>query len=202
MKSYLISLLVSYAIFPHHYKQYLFFKSQIVDVPNNAKCIDFGSGHGLFSLTLLEESNRTIESIDISPVAVSMTEFFLKALKTANNRYICKVSDATLYNPMYKDYDFFVCAGFLEHIEEPQNFLKRILKYMKNSGKIYIVVPINKPFPDHLIHFKDIDEVEDFLHNSALDPVTKEIIPTEPVTIDEAIRNKVPTNYLCICQKL
>lgn len=202
MKAYLVSLLITYAIFPHHYKLVLFYKSQIKNVPTDAKCIDFGSGHGLFSLNLLEGSKRTIESIDISPVAVSMTEFFLQTVKTENNKYICKVADATLYNPMYKDYDFFVCAGILEHIEEPQKFLERISRYLKDNGKIYIVVPINKPFPDHLIHFRDINEVENFLHDSALAPVTKEIIPTEPVTIDEAIRNKVPTNYLCICKKL
>jgi 2-polyprenyl-3-methyl-5-hydroxy-6-metoxy-1,4-benzoquinol methylase len=202
MKSFLISLFISHAVFPHHYKKYLFFKSQINNVPTDAKCIDFGSGHGLFSLTLLEGSNRTIESIDISPVAVSMTEFFLKALKTENNKYICTVADATSYNPIYTDYDFFVCAEFLEHIEKPQIFLKRMLKYVKDNGKIFVVLPINEPSAEHLIHFKNLDDVENFLNDSGLHPVIKEIIPTEPVTVDEAITNKVPTNYLCICQKL
>lgn len=202
MKAYLISLFISHAIFPHQYKKYLFFKSQVNNVPTDAKCIDFGSGHGLFSLTLLEGSNRSIESVDISPVAVSMTEFFLKALKTENNKYICTVADATLYKPIYPDYDFFVYAEILEHLEQPQIYLTRMLKYVKDNGKIFIGLPINVPTPEHLIHFKNLDDVEKFLNDSGLSPVMKEVIPAEPVTVDEAIKNKVPTNYLSICKKL
>jgi 2-polyprenyl-3-methyl-5-hydroxy-6-metoxy-1,4-benzoquinol methylase len=131
-----------------------------------------------------------------------MTEFFLKSLKTEDNRFICKVADATVYDPLYTDYDFFVCAEFLEHIENPQIFLKRMLKFLKDTGKMFAVIPINHPTPDHLIHFRNLGDVENLLHGSGLSPVITKIIPSEPVTVDEAIKNKITTYYLCMCQKI
>ena len=202
MQSYLLPLLFSYAFFPHHYKQYIFFKKSIQFnvLDKSAKCIDFGCGHGLFSLSLLKDSERFCESIDISPTSVEMTSFLLSNQVKNKSRYQCFLHDATKYVPKGKKYDFFVCAGLLEHIEKPGEFIKFIKRFLSNQGVIFVMLPINVPLPDHIIHFKDLADIRYFFKDCELEVIDERVIPTELVPAEEALRNKTPTTYICICK--
>lgn len=201
MEPYLLSLLVSYVFFPHHFEEIQFYKRCVAALPDDARCLDFGSGHGLFSLLPLQGSGRTCECVDISPTATSMTSFLLDTFADAPGRYSVTTGDATSYAPARDAYDFFICCGFLEHIENPEGFLAAYLPRLADDGRAFVMLPVNTPHPDHIIHFTAASEVDSFLLDNGLTVIERMVIPTEDVDLEQAERDAIPTVHLTLCRK-
>lgn len=201
MQSYLTALLFSYAFFPHHYREYLFYRSIVEQLPWDATCIEMGSGHGLFALLLLKDTQRTCECIDISPTAVEMTRFMLEQHLGDKRRFVCTQADATTHRPQKASYDFAICCGFLEHIERPTPFLRGMLEFIAPAGKIFVMLPINTPLPDHIIHLRDVAAADTLLRSGGLRVTAREIVPTESVTLEEAAERLIPIIYLAACER-
>lgn len=201
MEPYLLSLLVSYVFFPHHYEELTFYADCVAELPGGARSIDFGSGHGLFSLLTLQVPGRSCECVDIAPTAAAMTSFLLERFAAPGTSHSVAVDDAVRYAPRADNYDFMICCGFLEHIEDPAGFLARALPRLADAGRMFVMLPVNTPHPDHIIHFKTTREVDEFLAACGLCAVRKRVIPTEDVSVERAEAEAVPIVHLTLCQK-
>lgn len=74
MRAYMMGLLASYAIFPHHHRQYRFFVDRFEpSLPNDGACIEFGVGHGMFLAHLLKKQpGRRGYGYDLSNMALTI----------------------------------------------------------------------------------------------------------------------------------
>jgi 2-polyprenyl-3-methyl-5-hydroxy-6-metoxy-1,4-benzoquinol methylase len=202
MESYLVSLLVSYAFFPHHYAQYRFFARTIGALRPGANCIDFGCGHGYFSLRLVRDATRRCEGFDISPKAIEIARSLHAAAGQANRASLSRAG-LREFTPELgpESYDFFNLCGFLEHLDSPTAFSEAMLKYLKNDGIMFIMLPINVPHPDHIVRIGDVAGLRDFLRLNRIRPVEEELVPTARTSVDEALRAKKPVLYLASAVK-
>jgi 2-polyprenyl-3-methyl-5-hydroxy-6-metoxy-1,4-benzoquinol methylase len=102
-------------------------------LPSNAKILDVGCGDG-FHLELLKnygDKNWSLEGIDIDERAVEM------AKRRDLNVSLGTISDIETTRENF--YDFAFTVQTIEHVEQPDAFLRAIKKVLKPGGKLVVV---------------------------------------------------------------
>lgn len=124
-----------------------------LDIPTGAKVLDFGSGKGATIKKLLgERPDITPHLFDVSD---AYTKFWDQFCASENyNTY-------KLPEKWNSYFDIVVSFFALEHVENPQSFLKDIYGLLKEGGSIYGIVPNTYQNPgdfvviDHVNHFSE-----------------------------------------------
>jgi len=121
----------------------------------NKKIIEIGCGNGDY-----------LEILHKMPVKVYGLEYSDKAVAVCRNKGL-NVSKGFVENEKYQiggfPYDAFLCLSFLEHIPEPNSFLRGIWHNLKENGLGLIEVPnfdmiirkklFSEFIPDHIFYF-------------------------------------------------
>lgn len=158
MKNYLPGMWLSHYLWPHHYKMLAFFRKEVLSqVSNPALFHDVGIGTGMYSREML----RIFPSIrgkgfDISEYSARFTTQALKAYGL-DNRYEVVLGNIFTAKVPEQKADFVVSQEVLEHLEEPERFI-RILREMAKD-KAYITAAINAGHTDHIYLFRSAEEV-------------------------------------------
>ena len=74
----------------------------------------------------------------------------------------------------------------LEHVEQPEVFLRRIAELAKDDGYIFITTCINAPAVDHIYLWRTTDELEDMITASGLSIVEPLRLPYEGKSLEES----------------
>jgi 2-polyprenyl-3-methyl-5-hydroxy-6-metoxy-1,4-benzoquinol methylase len=163
MKSYMLGHLLTCAVFPHHFEQYQFFMNRFVpSLPANATVCEFGVGHGLWITSFLAHSaGRRGFGCDISPTSLMLAQHMAEIRGIGADRINLVLADAVKHDLSGKVYDAAIASGVLEHIEDPEGFLKKIRSNLTpHTGRLFTMVPTNTALPDHLILFNEIAEIQ------------------------------------------
>lgn len=203
MRHYMLGHLLSCAVFPHHYRQYLFFMDRFVpDAPANGSVMEFGYGHGLWlSSWLAASQQRTGVGYDISPQCVKMAKEMLPLQGIAANRYQLHLGDAVKQDLGGTIYDAMIASGLLEHIEQPGEFLSRVKKNLRaETGRLFAMVPTNTAHPDHLVLFNNVDEIRDMFVQAGL-TLVEELVVAAGAGHAEHELQKEPMVYLGIFKR-
>ncbi len=203
MRSYMMGLLASYAIFPHHYKQYKFYVDRFEPtLPSNGACIEFGVGHGMFMTHLLKrQKGRTGFGFDLSDMALTIARAVASIDKIDPSRLTLGNADVASM-PLTGEYIAMTAAGLLEHINDPVGFLRRVREHLAPEvGRIFFMVPVNTAHADHVVHLETVDDCRHLMLEGGLDLVEEEIAPTENLDLDELYRRKIPIIYLGIYKR-
>jgi len=101
------------------------------------RILEIGSGHGFF-LEMMEKQGYKMTGIEISR----------EKRKIARQITRCQVLNVDINNeiPHFKPFDAIVMFHVIEHIIDPNNFLKNIRNFLKSKGKIIIEVPNSDDF--------------------------------------------------------
>lgn len=94
----------------------------------NGMLLDVGCGKGILEYCLKSKYNFDIYGFDIDSESINF------AKDTFNNQnYIVGDANKTF---LYHDntFDVVICIGLLEHIENPHNVIKEMLRVMKRNG--------------------------------------------------------------------
>jgi 2-polyprenyl-3-methyl-5-hydroxy-6-metoxy-1,4-benzoquinol methylase len=164
MTSYMVGHLLSCVVFPHHYEQYRFFQTRFVPaLPAAANVFEFGQGHGLWlSECLAGHPARRGTGVDVSPRCVVMAGEMMRLRGVGPDRVALSHADAVRYDLGDTAYDGMIASGLLEHIEDPAGFLRRVRRNLKpGTGRLFTMVPTNTAHPDHLVLFREVDEIRD-----------------------------------------
>jgi 2-polyprenyl-3-methyl-5-hydroxy-6-metoxy-1,4-benzoquinol methylase len=200
MRHYMLGHLLSCAVFPHHYRQYLFFMDRFVPaVGPNASVCEFGYGHGLWLSSWLAHSPaRTGIGYDISPQCVKMAREMLQLQGIATGRYQLHLGDAVKTDLGDTTYDAMIASGLLEHIEDPLEFLRRVKRNLRtDTGRLFVMVPTNTAHPDHLVLFNNVDEIRDMFAKAGLGLV-EECVAAPEASHTEQELHREPMVYLGI----
>ncbi len=163
MRHYMLGHLLSCAVFPHHYEQYRFFMERFVPaLPADALVCEFGVGHGLWIASFLAHSpGRRGFGCDISPTSLELARHMIALHGISTDRVTLDLSDAVKHDLQGVVYYGMIASGLLEHIEDPEGFLKRVWPNLRpGSGRLFTMVPTNTAHPDHLILFTQIEEIQ------------------------------------------
>lgn len=96
--------------------------------------LDIGCGVGALTKALSSRFEKTV-GIDGSKIKIQKA---IKNNSASNTEYVYTLFEE--YRPSLK-FDFMVSANVLEHVENPQSFLKKIKKWLKPGGRIVMTVP-------------------------------------------------------------
>ena len=156
--------------------------------------MEVGPGHGEYLVTAIENMafDRYL-AVDISLTAAEMTKSFVEFALHGKQELLDKVSiehkDFFEFTSAEK-FDGIVISEVLEHVENPKDFLVQVKKLSKKDTFIYLSTAINSPYPDHLYHFHNKEEVYALFEEAGLRVVDEVEATIDGISLEKAIRKK------------
>lgn len=157
---YLPGLLLSHYLWPHHYRQRLFFETVFLAEMRRAGASSFydvGVGTGFYSrLALVGVPGLQGIGYDISASSKSFAEWQARAFGVAN-RFRVELRDVVDNPPAPTDW--LVSVEVLEHLEEPVRFLLGLRAILNAGGRAFVTTALNAPNADHIYLYRTAAEV-------------------------------------------
>jgi SAM-dependent methyltransferase len=157
---YLPGLLLSQYLWPHHYRQGVFFERVFLGEMERAKAkrfYDVGVGTGFYSrLALVGAPEISGIGFDISPSSRVFAESHVAAFGAAD-RYSVELRDVVRDPP--GPTAWLICVEVIEHLEDPVRFLASLRTMLEPGGKAFIGTALNAPNRDHIYLYGSIDDV-------------------------------------------
>ena len=159
---YLPGILLSHFLWPHHYRQRVFFESTFLDDMRRAgatRFFDVGIGSGYYSrLMLMALPKATGRGFDVSESSRAYTERQLRAFGVGD-RYQITLGDITASKPDQTAH-WLISVEVLEHLEDPLAFLRALRNLLTPGGKAFITAALDAPNADHIFLYRRPEEVE------------------------------------------
>ena len=197
MKLYMIGCALSCYWWPNHVHLRRFFIANIKKFKSQENNFyrEVGPGHGMYFLQVMKNCCfKNYEGIDISPTSVELTKRLLgsgffgdfsKANITQDNFLDKKERDMT---------DFLVMGEVLEHVENPDEFIKTAYKTTKDTALVFLTTCINSPAIDHLYNPGTIENLEKLFTDNSFVIRERCIVPRVGRSKEECIKRKLDIN--------
>jgi len=193
MHNYMIGLAFSIYLWSIQRDGMRFFREKCQkDTHTGGNYLEVGPGHGEYLVTAIE--NMAFDhylAVDISLTAAQLTQSFLEFAFRGQKNLLDKV------NVEHKDFfeftteekfDGIVISEVLEHVENPKDFLIQVKKLSKKDTFIYLSTAINSPYPDHLYHFHNKEEVYALFKETGLRVVDEVKSTIDGISLEKAIK--------------
>ncbi|GHT43663.1 hypothetical protein AGMMS49965_17900 [Bacteroidia bacterium] len=118
--------------------------TDVIKPPKDADILEVGSGLGYMTYALRKAGYINAIGVDIAPDAVE------KAINEFGKFYIC----ADVYkweDESAKQYDVILMTEVIEHIEQPEELIKKLVSLLKVGGTLIMTTPNKSFFPDSVI---------------------------------------------------
>ena len=195
MKNYMIGLSLAIYLWGIQREGMRFFREKCQqDMHKGGQYLEVGPGHGEYLITAIENmSFDHYTAVDISMTAAQLTQSFIKfALRDKQdmlNKVTVEHKDFFDFTSEEK-FDGIVISEVLEHVENPKDFLVQVRKLSKKDTFIYLSTAINSPFPDHLYHFRNKEEVYSLFEETGLQVVDEVSSTIDGISLEKAINKK------------
>ncbi len=164
---YLPGLLLSHYLWPHHYRQAVFFERVFLAEMQRTRAghfYDVGVGTGFYSrLALVAAPGGSGVGFDISPSSREYAEGHVGAFATGD-RYRVELRDVVREPP--DPAAWLICVEVIEHLEDPVRFLVAIRAMLEPGGKAFIGTALNAPNRDHIYLYRTVNDVASHLHEA------------------------------------
>ena len=158
---YLPGILLSHYLWPHHYRQFQFYKQKFLPTflgADQREFCDIGPGTGFYSRQLLSEAaDARGAAFDISASALEFSTLQVSAFDLSDNFTTHKRDIIT--QPSDRQWPFLVCIEVLEHLEDPLTFLRALRGMLAPGGKGLISAAVTAPNEDHIYLYNSGEEV-------------------------------------------
>jgi SAM-dependent methyltransferase len=164
MKEYLPGLLLSHFLWPHHYRQLLFFHNAFIlpmSLAEKPTFVEVGIGTTIYSRRVLNAIPSAFgRGYDISR---SSCEFAIEHIKSigSTGRYSVYKKDVLL--EAVSAAPWLICVEVLEHLEDPVDFLRGLYQMLEPGGRGFISAAINSGHADHIYLYRGVEEVQEHL---------------------------------------
>jgi 2-polyprenyl-3-methyl-5-hydroxy-6-metoxy-1,4-benzoquinol methylase len=175
-----------------------------------SQIIDIASGHGLLLLYALKMLGlATGVSVDLSPVAARFASSLQEATGWGSGRFSAHTKDMLIAQPseLQGPFDAAICCELLEHIPNPEAFLKRIRGYLVPQGRLFVSAAVRMESVDHLTFFASTSEVTRMIENAGFVILTEMSVPfvgARPANSQKWHRlvadPTTPVTYIAECQ--
>jgi hypothetical protein len=196
---YLEGLMLTHAFWPIHYDIHDFFINEFVArVPDAGTGTEFGFGHGLYMLEVLNARPATkMRGFDISEHARDYADRLLKHEKVEPSRYSLEFADVRQpFAARDGEFRFAMFAEIVEHIPDPHYSLRELRRSLQAGSPAFITTVVNSNAIDHIFLFKDTNEVPPLITQAGFEIVAEKILK---VTDYGSSRDpSIDVAYVCI----
>lgn len=204
MARYMNGLLLSDLMWVNHTNSLaMFVDDYLPRLPDNAKHLEIGPGHGIFLFfASLSPKVAELTGWDVSPTSIDHTGHALRTLGVSAPVDL-KVRNMFETAPDGVDemFDSVAMSEVLEHLEDPHGALKAVHKVLKPGGLLYVNVPANSPAPDHIYLIENHAEACAMVENGGFEIVSDAAYPMVGATLEQAERKKLVVSCVVIGRK-
>jgi SAM-dependent methyltransferase len=201
MDRYMYGLAITNFLWPNHVQMARFMR-ETLPKGRNGRYLEVGPGHGFLLLSALEVGAfDDVLGVDLSAASVEQTRtiidhFYPDAPARVELRDFLEATDL---EP--SSFDAVVMGEVLEHVEQPEVFLRRIAELAKDDAYIFITTCINAPAVDHIYLWRTTDELEEMITSSGLTITEPLRLPYEGKTLEESREENLPINVAYVLAK-
>lgn len=204
MGPYVNGLLLSQIFWSNHASSFdSFLSSFLPRLPKGGRYLEIGPGHGVF-LYLAATARPDLSEMaawDISPTSIAKTKACLQAMELKRPVDL-KLQDVFDIDPAIgQHFDGVVISEVLEHLEQPTEALKGLMRIMKPGGVIWVNVPINCPAPDHLYLMRSLQDAVDMVEASGLKVIDSQPYPMTGMTLERCAKLQLTVTCVITGQK-
>lgn len=203
MDQYMFGLAITSFLWPNHLDMgRLFFET--VPRDKGGKYLDIGPGHGYYLMTAMELcSFDDYLGIDISEASIKQTQAIIDHFKPEfKNRFSLKNIDFLEAKGLENgSYNAIVMGEVLEHVEQPDVFLKRIAELATDDAYIFVTTCINAPAVDHIYLWRTTGSLEKMIEECGLKIKTPLRLPYEGKTLEESEAEDLSINVAYVLEK-
>jgi 2-polyprenyl-3-methyl-5-hydroxy-6-metoxy-1,4-benzoquinol methylase len=162
---YLPGLILSHYLWPHHYRQRIFFQKSFVSLIGQSRMqqfCDIGIGTGFYSRLVLTSCRESLGwAYDISTSALSYGRTHLAAYGVSD-RWTSEIRDIVA-DPPTREWPFLLNVEVLEHLEDPLTFLRALRAMLAPGGFAFIAAAVTAAERDHIYLYESANEVKSHL---------------------------------------
>lgn len=202
MRKYMHGLALTSYLWPNHREMHRYFARSIPKT-QAGYYIEIGPGHGMYMMTAMRQSSYSLyEGIDLSPTSVDLTQALLGSGYFGLFKNYRVFEQDFLHNHLAKNhYRAVVMGEVLEHVEAPEEFLRRVYDITTGDAFIFITTPINAPAIDHIFLFDSFESIESIVVEAGLSIRDKLLVPYPGQTLQDSLSQALPVNAALILSK-
>jgi hypothetical protein len=168
MFEYYMGVVASIFLWKSNYKLLQFFDKNFLAKYQSqySNFVDLASGHFFYSAYAFRREfavkNVKYFQLDIAPMAQYLIAKYCKKIELSNS--VFQLGDLNSFEnlrdiiPEYES-SMIICNFVIEHLEDPQIFLKNLRKCIKSKDVLFISLAITAAQVDHIFEFKNEFEV-------------------------------------------
>lgn len=200
MSAYMYGVLITLFFWPNHLNLYRFFCKTL---PRNklGHYLEIGPGHGYFFKKAVELGDfESYLGIDLSNSSIQQTKNLLASF-SHEKKVNLYCEDFFNFPFEGQQFDALVMGEVLEHVERPQDFLKKIASLAKKDSYIFITTCLHAPIVDHIYEFNNLEEIEHLFLENGLIIKEAYILPYLDKTLEECLTNLLTINVGYVLEK-
>jgi len=98
-------------------------------------------------------------------------------------------------------FDAIIMGEVLEHVEQPEKFMKQIHRLAKEDAYIFITTCVDAPVVDHIYLFENTKQIADLFMRCGLKIKEELFLPYEGKTLEESFAQRLPVSVAYVLQK-
>lgn len=201
MSFYMYGLAITSFLWPNHLALFRFFRDTLPKDKKGAY-LEIGPGHGYFLLTAMQRgAYDSFTGVDISETSIAQTRALLEHFGGGKKSFDLKCMDFLDSKLPENGFDAVVMGEVLEHVEQPDRFLKQIARLAKKDAHIFVTTCINAPAVDHIYLFRDTAQLEKLFSDCGLKIKDQMIKPYEGKTLEESLQQLLAINVAYVLER-
>lgn len=202
MRGRTYALGLSQFLWPNHCRLFAFFRRALLtDALPAGDHLELGPGHGLHLLAAARaRPGARLVAVDISASSLTSSQRLLARFGAASLVEFIQADVAELQLTAGRGFDSIVVNEVLEHLDHPEDLLRRVRPLLTARGRLFVTTCANAPAKDHVFLYRSVEEIRAQLERAGYGVVAEEAVPVGTAPRSDWTTQRVEVNYSALLE--